>query len=149
MDNKSVGQNMRYGELVESKKYGTFINDGNLVGCVVCGCFATWSVVTQVDEIAKAKGAVIPEGEKQVLQSDIGGKLKRILVKEGQLVEKGQPLVEFDATFQQTALEELKSQQVTLLTSIERMNALLDNREPDFVEYEVEFPEIVSQQKRS
>ena len=147
MDNKSVGQNMRYGELVESKNTARslMMATWSVALCVVA--FATWSVVTQVDEIAKAKGAVIPEGEKQVLQSDIGGKLKRILVKEGQLVEKGQPLVEFDATFQQTALEELKSQQVTLLTSIERMNALLDNREPDFVEYEVEFPEIVSQQK--
>ena len=118
MDNKSVGQNMRYGELVESKNTARslMMATWSVALCVVA--FATWSVATQVDEIAKAKGAVIPEGEKQVLQSDIGGKLKRILVKEGQLVEKGQPLVEFDATFQQTALEELKSQQVTLLSLI-------------------------------
>ncbi|MDR9828930.1 HlyD family type I secretion periplasmic adaptor subunit [Vibrio sp. FNV 38] len=147
MDNKSVDQNMRYGELVESKNTARtlMMATWSVALCVVV--FATWSVVTQVDEIAKAKGAVIPEGEKQVLQSDIGGKLKRLLVKEGQLVEKGQPLVEFDATFQQTALEELRSQQVTLLASIERMNALVDEREPKFGEFEIEFPEIVSQQK--
>ncbi|MFA0438487.1 secretion protein HylD [Vibrio sp. 10N.286.49.C2] len=147
MDNKSVDKNMRYGELVESKSTARtlMIATWSVAFCVVA--FVTWSMITQVDEIAKAKGAVIPEGEKQVLQSDIGGKLKRLLVKEGQLVEKGQPLVEFDATFQQTALEELRSQQVTLLASIERMNALLDDREPNFGEFEIDFPEIVSQQK--
>ncbi len=62
------------------------------------------------------------------------------------MVEEGQPLVEFDATFQRSALQKLKSQQVTLQASIERMSALLDQREPDFTLYEVEFPEIVSQQ---
>ncbi|KJY91731.1 secretion protein HylD [Vibrio neptunius] len=137
----------RYGELVESQNTARTLAlaTWSVALCVIA--FVTWSVVTQVDEIAKAKGAVIPEGEKQVLQSAIGGKLKQILVKEGQLVEVGQPLVEFDATFQRTALEELKSQQVTLLASIERMNALLDDRAPNFGEFEVDYPQIVSQQK--
>ncbi|WP_261905399.1 HlyD family type I secretion periplasmic adaptor subunit [Vibrio fortis] len=147
MAKKPIETGKRYGELVESQNTTRTLAlaTWSVALCVIA--FVTWSVVTQVDEIAKAKGAVIPEGEKQVLQSAIGGKLKQILVKEGQLVEKGQPLVEFDATFQRTALEELKSQQVTLLASIERMNALLDNREPNFGEFEIDFPDIVSQQK--
>lgn len=147
MAKKTIETGKRYGELVESQNTARTLAlaTWSVALCVIA--FVTWSVVTQVDEIAKAKGAVIPEGEKQVLQSAIGGKLKKILVKEGQLVEKGQPLVEFDATFQRTALEELKSQQVTLIASIERMNALLDNREPNFGEFEIDFPEIVSQQK--
>ncbi|MFV8455991.1 HlyD family type I secretion periplasmic adaptor subunit [Vibrio owensii] len=147
MAKQPIETGKRYGELVESQTTTRTLAlaTWSVALCVVA--FVTWSVVTQVDEIAKAKGAVIPEGEKQVLQSAIGGKLKQILVKEGQLVEKGQPLVEFDATFQRTALEELKSQQVTLLASIERMNALLDNREPNFGEFEIDYPEIVSQQK--
>ncbi|CDU13655.1 HlyD family type I secretion periplasmic adaptor subunit [Vibrio coralliirubri] len=147
MTKQSIEKGKRYGELVESQNTARTLALGtwSVALCVIA--FATWSVVTQVDEIAKAKGAVIPEGEKQVLQSAIGGKLKQILVKEGQLVEKGQPLVEFDATFQRTALEELKSQQVTLLASVERMNALLEQREPNLAEFEVDYPEIVSQQK--
>lgn len=147
MAKKPIETGKRYGELVESQNTARTLALATWSVAVCVIAFVTWSVVTQVDEIAKAKGAVIPEGEKQVLQSAIGGKLKQILVKEGQLVEKGQPLVEFDATFQRTALEELKSQQVTLLASIERMNALLDNREPNFGEFEIDFPEIVSQQK--
>ncbi|MGR5000384.1 HlyD family type I secretion periplasmic adaptor subunit [Vibrio celticus] len=147
MAKQSIEKGKRYGELVESQNTARTLTlaTWSVALCVIA--FATWSVVTQVDEIAKAKGAVIPEGEKQVLQSAIGGKLKQILVKEGQLVEKGQPLVEFDATFQRTALEELKSQQVTLLASVERMNALLEQREPNLAEFEVDYPEIVSQQK--
>ncbi|WP_333917918.1 HlyD family type I secretion periplasmic adaptor subunit [Vibrio crassostreae] len=147
MAKQPIEKGKRYGELVESQNTARTLAlaTWSVALCVIA--FVTWSVVTQVDEIAKAKGAVIPEGEKQVLQSAIGGKLKQILVKEGQLVEKGQPLVEFDATFQRTALEELKSQQVTLLASVERMNALLEQREPNLAEFEVDYPEIVSQQK--
>ncbi|MEZ8019492.1 HlyD family type I secretion periplasmic adaptor subunit [Vibrio splendidus] len=147
MTKQLIEKGKRYGELVESQNTARTLAlaTWSVALCVIA--FATWSVVTQVDEIAKAKGAVIPEGEKQVLQSAIGGKLKQILVKEGQLVEKGQPLVEFDATFQRTALEELKSQQVTLLASVERMNALLEQREPNLAEFEIDYPEIVSQQK--
>lgn len=140
-------KNNEYGELIElqATERSLTLVTWSVAVCLVL--FIGWSLITQVDEIAKAKGAVIPEGERQVLQSDIGGKLKGILVKEGQLVEKGQPLVEFDATFQKTALEELKAQQVTLQASIERMNALLEQREPNLAQFETDYPDIVSQQK--
>jgi len=135
-----------YGDIIESQATRRTLLGATWAVAICVLIFVIWSVLTQVDEIAKARGAVIPEGERQVLQSDIGGKLKSILVKEGQLVEAGEPLVEFDATFQQTALEELKSQRVTLVASIERMNALIESREPDFSSFESEYPEIARQQ---
>ncbi|GAA5214914.1 HlyD family type I secretion periplasmic adaptor subunit [Corallincola platygyrae] len=137
----------QYGELVESKATAKSLAVATWAVALCVVVFVVWSLVTKVDEIAKAKGAVIPEGERQVLQSEIGGKLKRVLVEEGELVEEGQALVEFDATFQTTTLDELKSQQVTLALAIERMNALLDQREPDFSLYAVEYPELVSEQQ--
>ncbi|UPQ90007.1 HlyD family type I secretion periplasmic adaptor subunit [Vibrio sinaloensis] len=136
-----------YSELVESQTTARTLSLATWSVALCVAVFVVWSLVTQVDEIAKAKGSVIPEGERQILQSDIGGKLKRILVREGQLVEEGQVLVEFDSTFQQTALEELKSQQVSLTASIERMSALLEDRPPNFADYEQDYPEIVSQQR--
>ncbi|GEA62028.1 HlyD family type I secretion periplasmic adaptor subunit [Vibrio comitans] len=117
-----------------------------LIGaCIVL--FIGWTIFTKVDEIAKAKGAVIPEGERQVIQSELGGKLKNIFVKRGQLVEVGDPIVEFDATFQTTALEELNSKEATLQLSIERMTALIEEREPDFSNYETQYPEVVAEQR--
>lgn len=138
--------NYEYSEVVESKTIARSLSIATWAVAVCVIIFIAWSLMTQVDEIAKAQGSVIPEGEKQVLQSDIGGKLKRVLVKKGDLVEKGQALVEFDATFQKTTLDELKSQQVTLSLSIERMNALLEQREPDFSEYALNYPALVNEQ---
>lgn len=139
--------NNSYGEIVESRSIASSLAVATWAVALCVAVFIAWSLMTQVDEIAKAKGTVIPEGERQILQSDTGGKLKRVLVKEGDLVEVGQALVEFDATFQKTSLEELKSQQVTLILSIERMNALLEQREPDFSLYSLEYPMLVSQQQ--
>lgn len=117
-----------------------------LIGsCIVL--FIGWTVLTKVDEIAKAKGAVIPEGERQVIQNELGGKLKKIFVKRGQLVEVGDPIVEFDATFQTSALEELNAKEATLQLSIERMTALIEEREPDFSQYETQYPEVVAEQR--
>jgi adhesin transport system membrane fusion protein len=135
-----------YGEIVESRNTQRTLSLATWAVAICVIAFITWSVLTQVDEIAKAKGTVIPEGERQILQSDIGGKLKKIFVQEGQLVQKGDVLVEFDATFQTTALEELKSQQAGLTLSIERMTAIIDDREPDFSAYQSVYPELVAQQ---
>ncbi|MGR5095941.1 HlyD family type I secretion periplasmic adaptor subunit [Vibrio maritimus] len=136
-----------YAEAIESKQTRRLLSVTTSAIALSVVAFISWSAFTKVDEIAKAQGTVIPEGERQIIQSDIGGKLKTISVSEGDLVEEGQVLVEFDATFQTTALEELKAQQASLNLTIERLNSLIDERDPDFSEYEAQFPELVAQQK--
>ncbi len=137
----------QYAEAIESQQTKKLLSviTYSIALCVIV--FGTWSAVTQVDEIAKAKGTVVPEGERQIIQSDIGGKLKTISVAEGDMVEAGQVLVEFDATFQTTALEELKAQQASLNLTIERLSSLIDEREPDFDLYQNQYPELVAEQR--
>ncbi|MCG9626661.1 HlyD family type I secretion periplasmic adaptor subunit [Vibrio mediterranei] len=137
----------QYAEAIESQQTKKLLSviTYSIALCVIA--FGTWSAITQVDEIAKAKGTVVPEGERQIIQSDIGGKLKTISVAEGDMVEAGQVLVEFDATFQTTALEELKAQQASLNLTIERLSSLIDEREPDFDLYQNQYPELVAEQR--
>ncbi|CAM4108687.1 HlyD family type I secretion periplasmic adaptor subunit [Vibrio neonatus] len=140
MNNSSV-------EVIESRITRRLLTTSSLLigACIIL--FIGWTVFTKVDEIAKAKGAVIPEGERQVIQSELGGKLKHIFVKRGQLVNVGDPIVEFDATFQTTALEELHSKEATLRLRIERKTAFIEEREPDFSQYEKDYPDVVAEQR--
>ncbi|MGF1685386.1 HlyD family type I secretion periplasmic adaptor subunit [Photobacterium japonica] len=57
-----------------------------------------WASVAQLDEVTVGVGKVIPADQVQVIQNLEGGIVKHILVKEGQSVEKGQPLLEIDDT---------------------------------------------------
>ncbi|OBT15524.1 secretion protein HylD [Vibrio sp. UCD-FRSSP16_10] len=134
-------------EVIESGITRRLLTTSSLLigACIIL--FIGWTVLTKVDEIAKAKGAVIPEGERQIIQSELGGKLKRIMVKRGQLVNVGDPIVEFDPTFQTTALEELDSKEATLRLRIERMTALIEERKPDFSLYEKRYPDVVAEQR--
>ncbi|GAM73765.1 hlyD family secretion protein [Vibrio ishigakensis] len=68
-------------------------------------------------------------------------------MKRGQLVEVGDPIVEFDSTYQTTALDELESQQASLILGIERMSALIEERDPDFTQYAVAYPNVVAEQQ--
>ena len=133
-------------DIVESKVTARLLSLSTYFIAVCLVLFIAWSVFTNVDEIAKAKGAVIPEGERQIIQSETGGRLKSILVSEGELVEKGQTLVEFDSKFQNTALDELNAQRAALELTIERLNSLVEIRDPDFSPYADFYPRQVSQQ---
>ncbi len=52
-----------------------------------------WAAFSQVDEVSSVEGQVIPEQTVQPLQAAIGGRIRRIYVKEGQPIRKGSPLV--------------------------------------------------------
>ena len=56
-------------------------------------CVFTWSAISQVEEITRAQGQVVPSQDIQVVQSLEGGVLEELLVREGQLVEKGDVLM--------------------------------------------------------
>lgn len=55
--------------------------------------FILWAAVTQMEEIARGQGQVVPTREIQVVQSLEGGILQELLVAEGDRVKKGQILL--------------------------------------------------------
>ena len=87
-----------------------------------------WSALTQVDELVKGDGKVVPSSQLQVLQSLDGGVVKAILVKEGDEVKAGQALVEIDTTRFLSSVKENDAQRIALSARAERINALLENR---------------------
>ena len=87
-----------------------------------------WAALTQVDELVKGDGKVVPSSQLQVLQSLDGGIVKAILVREGDEVKAGQALVEIDTTRFVSSVKENDAQRVALGARAERINALLENR---------------------
>lgn len=77
---------------------------GTLFWCII------WAAFSQVDEITRADGKIIPSNQIQVIQNLEGGIVSEILVKEGQEVEKGQILlkidnVAFESTYKESELK--------------------------------------------
>lgn len=54
--------------------------------------------IFKVDESISAQGKLEPEGVVQVVQAPVGGVVEEVLVKEGELVDKGQVVVTLDET---------------------------------------------------
>lgn len=59
---------------------------------IFCTFFITWTVFTEVDEVVRGDGKVIPSSQTKVLQHLEGGIVEEIFVKEGQDVKKGEAI---------------------------------------------------------
>lgn len=95
-----------------------------LWACVaLVAVFILWSSWATVDEVARGEGRVVPNSRVQVIQSLEGGILRDLMVKEGDIVQAGQPLAQLDdKRFESSTLE--SGAQVTALTAaIARLEA--------------------------
>ncbi len=59
---------------------------------VMVTAFIVWASVSEVDEIVRGNGRVIPSSQTKMIQHLEGGIIEKIYVKEGQRVKKGDPL---------------------------------------------------------
>lgn len=109
--------------------------------------FLVWAYFSEVEEVSRGEGKVIPSRQVQVIQSLDGGIVAEILVKEGQTVEVGTPLIRIDQTRAVSSLRENQSQYYALLAKQSRLKALADdtpfNPPP---EVKKEAPEIYDQE---
>ncbi len=85
-----------------------------------------WAWLGKVDEITRGQGRVIPSRQLQVIQSLDGGIVSAILVKEGDLVKIGMPLIKIDETRAISSLRENKGQYLALLARQSRLQALAE-----------------------
>ena len=107
----------------------------------------TWANFTEVDEVTRGEGRVIPSGQVQVVQSLDGGIVAKILVAEGQTVTQGDPLILIDETRAVSSLRENRAQYLALLGKESRLKALTSGTAFDPPkELMAEFPEIYSQE---
>ena len=83
-----------------------------------------WSYFAEVDEVTRGEGRVIPSKQLQIIQSLDGGIVTDILVKEGDTVIKGTPLIRIDETRAVSSLRENQSQYMALLAKQARLEAL-------------------------
>lgn len=75
-----------------------------IVGFVVVSL--AWAAWSRIDEIARADGRVITSSQVQLVQNLEGGIIEKILVKEGELVQKDQVLFQLDSLRFESALRE-------------------------------------------
>ncbi|WP_198648773.1 biotin/lipoyl-binding protein [Cyanothece sp. BG0011] len=79
-----------------------------LGGMAFCLAVGAWAWFGTLEEVGKAQGKLVPEGETYKIQPIELGKVTDIAVKEGQEVQAGQLLVEFDTELAQKEIERLQ-----------------------------------------
>lgn len=79
-----------------------------LVGSLVV--FLLWAAFAPLDAGVPSHGQIVVESKRQAVQHLRGGIVKEILVRDGDLVKAGQPLVKLDATTLEADLGVLESQ---------------------------------------
>ncbi|HHH48728.1 MAG TPA: biotin/lipoyl-binding protein [Gammaproteobacteria bacterium] len=89
-----------------------------------------WAIVGQVDIVATAQGKIIPGGRDKLIQPLEIGVVRRIHVKEGQQVERGDLLVELDTTA--SSADEARMRRDLSLARLEaaRLRTLLADGKP-------------------
>ena len=64
-----------------------------------------WAWITEIDDVTRAPGRVVPAGDLQLVQAADAGVIRAIFVEEGDIVEAGASLVELDGLIQTSQLD--------------------------------------------
>lgn len=90
-----------------------------------------WSIVGKVDEVAIARGKVIPHGKVKVIQTPENGIILDLHVEEGDIVSTGDKLVELDATLSEIDYETSKTTYENLKSEIALLEKELSGQTVD------------------
>lgn len=104
------------------------------------GGFGVWAAMAPLYSAAIAPGQIVVDSNRKVIQHLEGGIIKKIYVREGHIVKKGDPLVALAATDAQSNLNAVISEHYELLAKAARLVAERDNR--DTMIYPKHFPKI-------
>lgn len=88
----------------------------------------TWAYFAMLDEVTHGEGKVIPASQVQIIQNLEGGIVQKMFVREGQLVQPNQPLLQLDTALFQSSYNEQQNKALALTAKIVRLTALADNQ---------------------
>lgn len=85
-----------------------------------------WTILGRVDVVASAPGSLIPTGNTKLVQSPGGGVVRAIYVRNGDVVRKGQPLLDLDPTLTGADLAQAEKALAGAELDIARNRAIAD-----------------------
>lgn len=111
-----------------SEKEGTRIFGHLLLGAIfiIAVVFLVWSNYAVLDVITRGEAKVVPSSQTQVIQSLDGGILEEMKVRDGQTVEKGQPILIIRNDTAVASLAELTQRFYIATAAIARLQAEID-----------------------
>lgn len=90
---------------------------------VFLGVAVAWADWAVIDEVTNGEGRVIPSSQIQVVQNLEGGIVQEIRVAEGEIVERGQVLLQVDNSGFVANYGELRAKQLGLMAAVARLEA--------------------------
>ena len=96
---------------------------GTLAVLIGFGGFAGWAYSASLDSAAVASGSVIVDSKRKTVSHYEGGILKHLLVKEGDAVKVGQPLLVMDDTRARSELQQLTARRFALTAKLARLRS--------------------------
>lgn len=111
--------------------------------------FLFWSIITDRNEVTRGEGQITPSLGVQPIQSEQGGIIKEIFVKEGQEVKKGDKLVQMSNIEAVSEFQDLLNKQVECILSLKRLDAERDGAPLVYTREETAaYPDMVQDQLR-
>jgi membrane fusion protein, adhesin transport system len=101
---------------------------------VIVITFIIWASFAQIDEISMTSGKIIPMMRVQKIQHLKGGIIEHIYVRNGDLVTKGQKLLQLESDTPRSYQKETEAQVKSYMARRNRLQAVIKGENPDFQE---------------
>ncbi len=93
---------------------------------------ALWANRTELDDVTRADGRIVPSGDLQVIEATEPGVIQAVHVREGQVVDKGTLLMELDGAQLNSQLDQELQRAYGLRARIARLQTEIDGTELQF-----------------
>lgn len=105
----------------------------------------SWAATAKLDHVIRGAGEVVTAAQTQRIQSLEGGILRKMHVREGDLVESGTLLAELDPTQSESSFGQMRQQQLGLQARLMRLQAEHEGEQLDFpAPITLQAPEVVA-----
>lgn len=107
-----------------------------------------WAYFATLEEVTRGDGRVVPSRQIQVVQAPEPGIVEKIFVREGDVVEEGQPLIEIDDTTFSSQLGEIRQRRWALMARVARLDSEADEKPLAFPqELATEAPRLIAEEE--
>jgi adhesin transport system membrane fusion protein len=110
-------------EAVSNRRHSPYARWIVITIALVFGVAVAWAAVAEIETYATANGQVRPSGRVKVVNHPFGGTVSEVLVEEGDRVEQDQVLFRLDPEFVTTEMSGIRTQWLTAIAAIARLEA--------------------------